>query len=48
MEGGYVCEWLVPSCSEGSPSAKHVRTHIGVDTLQGLLKKLMGLRPTNC
>ena len=48
LEGGYVCEWLVASCSEGSPSAKHVRTHSRVDTLQDLLKKLMGLRSTNC
>ena len=47
MEGGFVCEWLVASCSEGSPSAKHVRTHIRVDTLQDLLKKLMGLRSLN-
>ena len=27
MEAGFVCEWQVASCSEGSPSAKHVRTH---------------------
>ena len=33
MEGGLVCEWQVAtsSCSEGSPSAKHVRTHSRVD-----------------
>ena len=42
MEGGFVCEWQVASCREGSPSAKH-RTHRRVDTLQDLLKKLMGL-----
>ena len=51
MEGGFVCKWQVASCSEGSPSAKHVRTHgrvDWVDTLQDLLKRLMGLRSTNC
>ena len=32
---------LAACCSEGSPSAKHVRTHSRVDTLQDLLKKLM-------
>ena len=48
MEGGFVCEWQVASCSEGSPSAKHVRTHSRVDTLQDLLKNSMGLRSTNC
>ena len=47
MEGGCVCEWQVASCSEGSPSAKHVRTHSRVDTLQDLLKELIWLRSTN-
>ena len=36
MEGGFVCEWQVASCSERSPSAKHVRTRSRVDTLQDL------------
>ena len=31
MEGGFVCEWQVASCSEGSPSAKHVGSHSRVD-----------------
>ena len=51
MEGGFVCEWQVASCTEGSPSAKHVRTHSRVDILQDLVKKLLGLRRlrfTNC
>ena len=51
MEGGLVCEWQVASCSEDSPSAKHVRIHSRVDTLQDLIKKMLGLRrlrSTNC
>ena len=45
MEGGFVCEWQVASCSEGSPSAKHVRTHSRVDTLQDLIKRIAGAAP---
>ena len=40
MEGGFVCDWQVASCSEGSPSAKHVRTHIGVRHFAGSSQKI--------
>ena len=32
IHGGWVCCLWVASCYEGSPSAKHVRTHSRVDT----------------
>ena len=46
MEGGFVCEWQVASCSEGSPSAKHVRTHVRVKHwLCRISKKMDGATP---
>ena len=40
MEGGFVCDWQVASCSEGSPSAKYVRTRIGVRHFAGSSQKI--------
>jgi len=45
MEGGFVCEWQVASCSEGSPSAKHVRTHIRVKHWLCRISKMDGAAP---